>query len=198
MKRHWTTHHANEGPYVQDRYPPFEDLWRLVGEGEVVLSPPAGTRRSPGYTAPPAATVPAGATAISPAASSNQPRRVSTQSSPISNQDSVPDSESDEEMPHSGGGDHSFSPYVRDESHFYGDDRYGPIQRIHTSIGRPYGPMDHSSEFLKGADSDSLSSGPGPGHIPASISPFELSLLSHPPAGHPLQLYNRLPLTRCP
>jgi hypothetical protein len=41
MKRHWLTHHTNEGPWVPDRYPPFEDLWRLVQEGEIVLSPPS-------------------------------------------------------------------------------------------------------------------------------------------------------------
>lgn len=41
MKRHWLTHHTGEGPWVPDRYPPFEDLWRLVQEGEIVLSPPS-------------------------------------------------------------------------------------------------------------------------------------------------------------
>jgi hypothetical protein len=41
MKRHWLTHHTSEGPWVPDRYPPFEDLWRLVQEGEIVLSPPS-------------------------------------------------------------------------------------------------------------------------------------------------------------
>lgn len=41
MKRHWLTHHTAEGPWVPDRYPPFEDLWRLVQEGEIVLSPPS-------------------------------------------------------------------------------------------------------------------------------------------------------------
>jgi len=41
MKRHWLTHHTNEGPWVPDRYPPFEDLWRLVQEGEIVITPPS-------------------------------------------------------------------------------------------------------------------------------------------------------------
>jgi hypothetical protein len=41
MKRHWLTHHTNEGPWIPDRYPPFEDLWKLVKEGEIVLTPPS-------------------------------------------------------------------------------------------------------------------------------------------------------------
>lgn len=41
MKRHWITHHTNEGPWVPDRYPPFEDLWKLVRDGEIVLTPPS-------------------------------------------------------------------------------------------------------------------------------------------------------------
>ncbi|KAG8840734.1 hypothetical protein FRB91_005723, partial [Serendipita sp. 411] len=39
MKRHWLTHHTNEGAWLPDRYPPFEDLWKLVREGEIVLAP---------------------------------------------------------------------------------------------------------------------------------------------------------------
>ena len=41
MKRHWLTHHTNEGPWQPDRYPPFEDLWKLVKDGEIVLTPPS-------------------------------------------------------------------------------------------------------------------------------------------------------------
>lgn len=39
MKRHWNTHHTIEGPWVSEPYPPFEDLWNLIQDGEIFLTP---------------------------------------------------------------------------------------------------------------------------------------------------------------